>query len=134
MINKLKPEDLPQYHDIYHMGEGSRFQYRIRLSWSGLEMENRGNGCPYSVNFEIAEIVTEFEGEYFYMTETSDGTTDFEEAEFLVRGNIKWDGCCNMNLGDEDGYIHTCDKYQMTEIGVLLGLVYDFADEKMRID
>ena len=59
------------------------------------------------------------------------GTTDPNQAEWLVRGSIKWDGCSDLEFNSEDCAIHLCGPTDAIEIGVLLGRVYEMAREAM---
>lgn len=80
------------------------------ISWV-VEYEYEEN----SVNFNAYEIVgfplnkggkPDFEKKG---TTTGDVTTeDIEEAQTIIRGYIKWDGCSHYYFGDDDGYIHLC--------------------------
>lgn len=39
-----------------------------------------------------------------------DDSYDINEADLVLKGCIKWDGCSHINFGDESGYIHLCGK------------------------
>jgi hypothetical protein len=65
----------------------------------------------------------------FHKAEGGDGyTADANEAELLMAGNLKWDGCVNLDIGTDDGVkLHFCERRQATAVGVVLNRLYDLA-------
>lgn len=65
-----------------------------------------------TMHFEVFEIVVSGDGgnEYERKGATSgmDTTSNLDEAQPLLAGLIKWDGCSHVNFGDEEGYVHLC--------------------------
>ena len=55
-------------------------------------------------------------------------TSEVEEAEILVSGTIKFDGCSDTRFGD-GGYYHGCFREHMTRLGPLYDHLFDWAME-----
>ena len=66
---------------------------------------------PPKMEFTVLEISGEDEkGKYYEIknADSSDDTTyNRDNAQPLITGFIKWDGCSHINFGNE-GYIHLC--------------------------
>jgi hypothetical protein len=57
-------------------------------------------------------------------------TPNFAEAEILLSGSVKWDGCSNMNFDEQDRVmLHFCSKTDAANIGVLMTRLYEWAAE-----
>ncbi len=57
-----------------------------------------------------------------------DCTPSFDEAEVFMTVSVKWDGCADWNIGDE-GYVHTCERKHIEDIGKLILVCYDATAE-----
>jgi hypothetical protein len=89
---------------------------------------------PYSVDFEVFEITGHVEGssgefdvpiyERKGATSSNDDTDTIDEAQTLIHGKVKWDGCSHYYFGDEEGYIHLCGKLNIQQIAEVLQRVY----------
>jgi hypothetical protein len=65
--------------------------------------------------------------------ESSDDTTEkIEDAQTLICGTVKWDGCCHYNFGDEDGYIHLCGKHSTKNLIEVIQRVYNHSGKLMK--
>jgi hypothetical protein len=65
-------------------------------------------------------------------TDSLDITTDFSEAQRVLEGTIKWDGCSDINFyPDTAGNEHYCGKPVAIELGQVIGESYEFARELM---
>lgn len=65
-------------------------------------------------------------------TNSMDTTPNLDEAQRVIEGSIKWDGCSNLNFfPDEKGYVHFCGKNGAVVMGNLLAAMYDEAKELM---
>lgn len=50
----------------------------------------------------------------------------FEQLTPFIEGSVKWDGCANFRFpGQSECMLHSCDRRDLTNIGVLLGRVFD---------
>lgn len=50
-------------------------------------------------------------------------TRDITQANSLLEGTVKWDGCCHFNFGDQ-GYIHLCGDRSVKNICALVKRAY----------
>lgn len=56
---------------------------------------------PYHASFDLHEVVC------WNMDNTiADDGPNGSGTESVWRGSLKWDGCCNSQLGDEEGSLH----------------------------
>ncbi len=60
-----------------------------------------------------------------------DLTEKLAEAEVLISGSVKWDGCSNWTLGVEDCMTHFCGRSELVGLGELLARLWDLAAEKV---
>jgi hypothetical protein len=58
-------------------------------------------------------------------------TMNIAEAEVVLSGSVKWDGCSNWVLTEGPVQTHFCCKKDATDIGVLLGRLYDLAAKEL---
>lgn len=56
-------------------------------------------------------------------------TTDRAQAEVFLCGEVKWDHCSHLTF--TESYHHFCSREQASNIGVLLGRIYDTSKEIM---
>lgn len=91
--------------------------YCVALSWSnGLEFRvlKFNRHAPDTIMFRSADGYNE--------------TTEAEDAERLMAGCVKWDGCMNVNISTGDGVmLHFCGRREATAVGVVLNRLYDLA-------
>lgn len=63
---------------------------------------------------------------------SSDDTADINEAEPLLSGVVKWDGCAHLDFApDRGGYVHVCGARDADRIGKVIRRLYDVAAEHM---
>lgn len=60
-----------------------------------------------------------------------DPTTDIDQAECLMRGTIKWDGCMDLMLGDSRGSIHFCGRHSALIFDRAIRAVFEIAEQRM---
>jgi hypothetical protein len=94
-----------------------------------LIMEEGDNEC--FADFKVYKIVDDkelvFQNKY---EDVSFPTTKVEDAEVFVSGSLRWDGCCNFNFDcQDDCMIHTCEREELLNIGVLLSRIWDLGRE-----
>ncbi len=63
---------------------------------------------------------------------SEDTTENIDEAQTLVRGVVKWDGCSHYTFGDEDGYIHLCGGSNVKNLSEIIKKIYNRCGELMR--
>jgi len=57
-----------------------------------------------------------------------DVVTDLEEAQIFLSGNIRFDGCSNMQFNEQENcMLHFCGRKMATDVRVLMGELYDIA-------
>lgn len=90
------------------------------------------------VELKVYEISGWIEGDTnkpIYPEKDSNGSEQVETldaAAVYLSGSIKWDGCSNLNFDEQDRVmLHFCSKTSATNIGVLLGRLYELAAELM---
>ena len=89
--------------------------------------------------FNIYEVAGEGENGPCYDAKGTDTASydlveDIKLAEVIACGSLKWDGCVNFILGEDDsegGYQHFCGKEHMEGFGKTLARLYDIANEMM---
>lgn len=59
-----------------------------------------------------------------------DTTRDVNEGEHYITGHVKWDGCSNIDFGD-DGRLHLCGGDAITQLADTLKVVYNRCGELM---
>jgi hypothetical protein len=92
----------------------------------GEVFEQIGNGAEravvryrvfdHHVEFFAAEVIgweADDETKILYAVKNAqslpmDSTQDFNEAERMIEGSVKWDGCSHYYFGDENAYLHIC--------------------------
>jgi hypothetical protein len=51
-----------------------------------------------------------------------------EEAQIYLHGSVKWDGCADIAFDEQENVmLHFCGQTDATNIGVLLGRIYELA-------
>lgn len=67
-------------------------------------------------------------------TSSHETTENISEAQTLIKGTIKWDGCSHIYFGDEEGYIHVCGGGNWRMLIKVLDRIFEFAKEKLMED
>lgn len=59
---------------------------------------------------------------------TPDGVETFAEADYFLRGTVKWDGCSDWNLSDNaQGYLlHSCGRETLLNVGKIMAACWDW--------
>lgn len=65
-----------------------------------------------------------------WVSSPDDSVTDPFEAEVIVEGSIKWDGCSDLTIG-RAGYVHSCGRQDAGKLGKLIDRLYDIARDTM---
>lgn len=88
----------------------------------------------YNVEFKAYEIVAN-DGKKMYERKDSKGSGDevyeLKDAQTLIRGLVKWDGCSHFFFGDEEGYIHLCGRYCIVNVSELIKKIFYRSGELM---
>jgi len=59
-----------------------------------------------------------------------DCTPDLARARRYLHGSVKWDGCSNLHLDEQDeAMLHFCGRKEARNIGELLARIYDLAHD-----
>lgn len=110
------------------MGEkiiSANHEYEIMLTWKDVD-----DNDIYCVDFKIYSGWLQSDGERLYTKTQDEPTTIREEAEFEVRGFIKWDGCTQFEIGDS--MIHWDSSDDMNRLFETLKLAREQAALVMR--
>ena len=88
-----------------------------------------GKQNDYYVDFEAFEILGDEDGaepRYWKKGEMSSfpGTTILEEAEYQIKGYIKWDGCANVDFNNS---VHLCGPTEAKNLASLIIRLHDLA-------
>lgn len=69
----------------------------------------------------------------FEVYRLSDSWSSLEDifTEKQAHGSVKWDSCSNFEMADEDGYLHTCSREELINLGTLLGRIFDQCAEML---
>ena len=97
----------------------------------------RARVSEYALWFESREI-NSWSTDYsvVYLTKAGadssmDITEDFDTAERYVDGSVKWDGCSNIEFGDEAGSIHFCGQRDFQKLVWFMQAVFAMAADKI---
>jgi hypothetical protein len=98
------------------------------------EIGEYGKTC---VDFFAAEVIAAADdGSRYYSRKgavsSTDDTDDFNEAERLVSGSVKWDGCSHYYFGYEDGYLHMHGAADLEKLSQALVTIYERCGELMK--
>jgi len=64
-----------------------------------------------------------------------DPVESLDEADVFLHGSVKWDGCSNWSIDENDrGMLHGCSRADLTRIGEVMGKCWDTAQELMKDD
>lgn len=110
-------------HDLRDLG------YVVRFEW-------KDESNVYWVDFELYDNLEYGEGPIVFQRRGAparpDPVSSIEEAQVLVSGNVKWDGCSNWNFVDD--CFHFCDGEAIVRFGKALREVYDLAYTHITVD
>ena len=85
------------------------------------------NNCY--VDFEVYEIIGFSSDKPIYQNRSdADSTNGIENAEWIVRGSIKWDACANIEFSN---CVHFCGPIGAKNFGSLMTRLFDLAYEMM---
>lgn len=84
----------------------------------------------YHVDYRIYQIYSH-EPELCWVVRDRDNfTDDLEKASVFIHGYVKWDGCSNWHFDICDKVmLHGCEKEDLTRIGTVLGICWDWTRE-----
>jgi hypothetical protein len=93
----------------------------------------------HRVLFHVYEVIgwlDDEKGTKEYQRKDASTSPDFgesiDEAEIFLKGQIKWDGCSDLYLGDS-GYFHFCGKQDALRLGALINYLYDKCAEYLKV-
>ena len=97
------------------------------------------DGFAPSVSFKLYELIGEYnDGEKTYelrgATSSSETTANLEDAQTLIDGHIKWDGCSHVTFGDDEGYIHMCGFSSWKQMHEAIARTWEYARLKLSQD
>lgn len=106
------------------------------LSEGGLLYDDLGYYVAYKVHeywleVSVYEAGRWTDGGLWYRTDDCRETEKIEEAEVVVSGSVKWDGCSNWDFHTDECMAHFCDRKGLTDFGELLGRLWDLAADKV---
>jgi hypothetical protein len=92
--------------------------YTVRV-WDPPEAWRTTEGAPGFVEWAVYEVQGTQEPDvsvYWRKGAVSnvDPTRNVEDAEHEARGSVKWDGCCNFEVGSPGCLAHVCDIADLT--------------------
>lgn len=109
-------------------------EWKIEKVFEDLELHVRaGLINSHVMEYEVRDMIIHDDGNgppLKFRTDDGGITSDLNQAEILVKGSIKWDGCSHNNFG-ENGYLHACCKSEMVRFGELFSRLFDMAQELM---
>jgi len=91
-----------------------------------------GEVREYEVEFCVYEIQGEYpkSGAYQYEKEGGGDTADVREAKVYMHGFVKWDGCSDWYINEQDrGMLHGCFKSDLLDIGKVMGECWEIASK-----
>lgn len=102
----------------------------------------RSNGRPGFVAFEVFDAITESGGELLYETPGSTNpmenmTSDLDAALAVACGTVKWDGCVDYLIGeqqDEPCMLHGCSVRDVRALADAVVRAYEIAAEMVGVD
>lgn len=110
-------------------------EWKIERVLEDLELHVRvGLIDTHVIEYEVRDMILYDDGNgapFKFCTVNGEITSDLDQAELLVKGSIKWDGCSHNNFGDENGYLHACSRREMVRFGELFDRLFEIAQELM---
>lgn len=102
-----------------------------------ISMEHNENKCDFTI-YQINHI-DQYDGdddddvevEYFYEKKDSNNeyTTNLDESVVFIKGYVKWDGCSNWEVDNDDVMIHGCSRQHLVNVGEIMARCYDMAND-----
>ena len=92
---------------------------------------------PSVLTFEVYEVIgTEADGNVLWQRAGAANSCDFsktglDDAEWYMRGDLKWDGCVNYNVNQEECMLHVCGPGAFVAIAALWHELYRLAQSFM---
>lgn len=87
--------------------------------------------ASHSAEYRVAEVASQDDddpNDINYGDVGQGWTKSIDEAEALIRGWIKWDGCCDLDIGEGDSYqLHFCGHKNARIVGRAIDAIYDLA-------
>jgi hypothetical protein len=84
----------------------------------------------HEAQFTIYDVVGRQSGGVpVYQNWTTKTTTDIKNAEVFARCYIKWDGCSDWHLIEDDCMVHGCCRSDLERIGKILVACWDWMAE-----
>ena len=92
--------------------------------------------CEAFVEFFAAEVLYLAENRRWYgrkgdFSPMNNPTKELDEAERLIEGSVKWDGCANYNFGDDNGYLHLCGAINVDDLAKVITEIHRRCGELM---
>lgn len=88
-----------------------------------------GTQNNYYVDFEVYDIIGfEFDKPIYQSCLSADSRDNIENAEWVIRGSIKWDACANIEFSN---FVHLCGPIDAKNFGILMSRLFDMACEMM---
>jgi hypothetical protein len=116
---------------IHVLGDGTYvFRYDVKEYVVGFEVFSATCG-PVSSE-ELAKIASPSDLSYRKRKDLNNFTDQLNDAERLIEGDIRWDGCANFLIEpDQDTMIHTCSAAEALAIGQALHIAYEEARQRL---
>jgi hypothetical protein len=117
--------------------EGDHPEFLVIAGYAHDTWKQAETGRPGFASFEIAAVsLQRWEGDELVEDSpiafplaggmsSADMTSDLADAERFAHGDVKWDGCANFLLDDNEVMLHICDPGGMARIGEALCLAYE---------
>ena len=110
-------------------------EWKIERILEDLELHVRARNInTHVIEYEVRDMAVYQKGGKTitqFVKDDGEMTDDLNQAEMLVKGSIKWDGCSHNTFGEEDGYLHACSRQEMVRFGKLFDVLFDIAQELM---
>lgn len=97
--------------------------------------EPHENGC--SVSYVVYDIFAEDDDGMLWTKEIDgkrgsyyDGVRPIEDADVFLHGYVKWDGCSNWHIDEQDRVmIHRCGRRDLANLGAIMLACFDMTKE-----
>jgi len=127
------------------MPEAVDYPWIVRVIDYTLHIRVRGRAPLSIINdmllavFEVREIYAYSQVDnvvtYTFKKEDEHGVlrdiSDIEQADLLVSGTVKWDGCADYTWAEKDGAHHICRRADGRRLGIMFDVIYGLAAEIM---
>jgi hypothetical protein len=98
-----------------------------RRTWGDIGWVVIFTPSEYYVDIMAWEIAAEDDEGLLVGQSSQEMSHDPNDVTPIVRGSIKWDGCSNLDMGEEDCMWHHCSRASLLVIGELLARTFDVA-------